>query len=579
MKRINYRTCCRKYLIVILYLLFPIPSPLLPTSGGSSSFVYSLQWYHRISSYFTKEQQQPQQQKLPYDEYDDRDYGGGDGGAEVKFPSLELDWSENLLKLSEEERMVIEHGFGSLAQYEKRKEDCFKSAARELKNGCKDIDLNEENKIKYAVRLTQCEIATANLAVPMECHYHEYRNYGLRIPVNMCFAVRYSIEREQLEQLHNNITLSQLANFDLLRLQQRELIRWRKEEMQKLANLEKTQHRIVVSVREIESSTGFVTNTMSELKENLTEAHLTAEHIHIKQQETIGKLSDVADITAEIYDSARKRILGVSESLDAFQASFQGVESNAENLRELQETTQQMLSHIKKITKESANQTTENLMTLSVELENFQETTKKAYEEIVNTGMQYSGTLQRITESTENKLQQSLGKLQESLRGLELLYIGITKIAAVQQELYNDLLEQKKARQTLEKEWHDLLNEVKENFYMLLQISQSEIRLLTETTADARESHQDIIKLVRPLSRVIDLFGDGSRNNSLLSSSSWIYQESLRPSHYRQIEQVPVTSTGIITKRRPRRQLGDAYFANSLIFGKVNGANKSGTKK
>ncbi|CAG8439938.1 11923_t:CDS:10 [Ambispora leptoticha] len=695
MKRITYRTCHRKY-FNLLFLLITILSPLLPTHGGNSNFVYSLQWYNPISSYFMKEQQQ---QKSPYVEYDDHDYDNG--GHPSSEPELvEEGWTENLLKLSEEERIVIEHGYGSLAQYEKSKEDCFKSAARELKNGCKDIDLNEENKIKYAVRLTQCEIATANLAAPMECQINNINSYNYkndkdnnynndigkcveslsRIPqlwtsysgyfrevFNMCFAVRYSIEREQLEQLHNNLTRSQLVNFDILRLQQREMIQWRKEEMQKLVNLEKAQHRIVAAVREIESGTGFVTNIMSKVKENLTEVHLIAEHIHTKQQETIDKLSDVANITAEIYDNARNQILGVSESLDTFQESFQGIESNAKNLKEFQEATQQMLSHLKEITKESANKTTENLKMFSMELEKFQETAKKVYEKIVNTGVQYSGILQR--ESTENNLQQSLGKLQESLRGLELLHIGINKIAAVQQELYNDLLEQKKERQTLEKEWHDSFNEVKENFYALLQISQSEIRLLTETTADARESHKDIINLVRPLSRFMDLLGFLSAEISshgvihgtmiaLLSTimlrriASWVnfdyfwmpffvnfsnfgclfifgkilgWEHSLQicmmttiiimslllvsalikmitrlrrrqqhdlvlvgdgggvlktiiimilksRSHYRQIEQVP-TSTGTvtITRRRSRRRLGDAYFANSLVVRKVNG--------
>ncbi|KAK3822145.1 MAG: hypothetical protein J3R72DRAFT_358675, partial [Linnemannia gamsii] len=50
------------------------------------------------------------------------------------------------------------------------KPDCFKDAARALRQGCKSIDIDEDEKTRYAIRLTTCEIATANMPVPQECH-------------------------------------------------------------------------------------------------------------------------------------------------------------------------------------------------------------------------------------------------------------------------------------------------------------------------------------------------------------------------------------------------------------------------
>ncbi|EXX55175.1 hypothetical protein RirG_227710 [Rhizophagus irregularis DAOM 197198w] len=91
-------------------------------------------------------------------------------------------------EISNEERMIIEHGQvvcrslslfvvvcrcrknkkASLTILEK-KHDCFKEATTTLKNGCKNVNLSNNDKIQYAIRLAKCELATANLAFPMEC--------------------------------------------------------------------------------------------------------------------------------------------------------------------------------------------------------------------------------------------------------------------------------------------------------------------------------------------------------------------------------------------------------------------------
>ncbi|KAG0302927.1 hypothetical protein BGZ98_007124 [Dissophora globulifera] len=49
------------------------------------------------------------------------------------------------------------------------KPNCFKMAARALRQDCKNIEMDENEKTKYAIRLTACEIATANIPVPTEC--------------------------------------------------------------------------------------------------------------------------------------------------------------------------------------------------------------------------------------------------------------------------------------------------------------------------------------------------------------------------------------------------------------------------
>ncbi|CAJ0830858.1 14504_t:CDS:10 [Entrophospora sp. SA101] len=179
------------------------------------------------------------------------------------------DNSERLLFTNDNEYLSV-----SLAKFEK-KSDCFKKAIGNLKHGCREINLSETIKIQFAIHLTKCEIATANLLVPMECQdfdreignnevgkcveslsrtpqlWTSYSGY-FREVFHICFAVRYSVEKDLLEELHRNITKNQLFNYKILRNQQSEMIELRKEELKRLKMLEKFQSDILKNVNEIE---------------------------------------------------------------------------------------------------------------------------------------------------------------------------------------------------------------------------------------------------------------------------------------------------------------------------------------
>ncbi|KAF9993520.1 hypothetical protein BGZ79_001786 [Entomortierella chlamydospora] len=75
------------------------------------------------------------------------------------------DWDD---ASSTEEIAIIQHATDTLKAYD-HKSDCFKEAARTLRQNCKSIDIDLDEKTKYAIRLTACEVATANMAVPLEC--------------------------------------------------------------------------------------------------------------------------------------------------------------------------------------------------------------------------------------------------------------------------------------------------------------------------------------------------------------------------------------------------------------------------
>ncbi|CAG8607328.1 24402_t:CDS:10 [Dentiscutata erythropus] len=358
--------------------------------------------------------------------------------SDETFPRLEDSdlsaWAENFLKLSNEEKMIIERGHAALAQFEK-KQNCFKDAALTLRHGCRNIDISDNDKIKYAVRLTMCEIATANLVAPMECNdivqdvgtcvealaripqlWTSYSGY-FREVFHMCFAVRYSIERDLLEELHRNITQNQLINYSILRVQQNDMISWRKEEMARLIQLEKSQSMILNSVNVIEKITSLASVNMVSLKDNLSDSQEIV-------QGTLGQLSQLRKELEEYRSKA------------------------SEAFEEINSATNQQLISLKQ-------------------------------------SMEYVESIAKINTKISENLQKIDAALHNTLKAQEKVYNMI--------EIYKD------QHQDLENQWQNSLLEARQNLQILLNISQSEIQLLTKTASDARKSQESIIKILRPL--------------------------------------------------------------------------------
>ncbi|KAI8599348.1 hypothetical protein EDD21DRAFT_339906 [Dissophora ornata] len=201
----------------------------------------------------------------------------------------------------------MQHATDALKAYD-HKPDCFKKAARALRHDCKNIEMDEDEKTKYAIRLTGCEIATADMPVPIECCgisssmdkepedrrkptsaditrcvqslgrvpqlWTSYSGYFREVKV-MCLAVRYSLEHgnfnqiktlliwlfllpsdatflssEDLRNMQRNLTLSHAEQIALLREQRRELIETHRLETVRLQEILDIHSTIT---REVES--------------------------------------------------------------------------------------------------------------------------------------------------------------------------------------------------------------------------------------------------------------------------------------------------------------------------------------
>ncbi|KAI8327940.1 Tht1-like nuclear fusion protein-domain-containing protein [Choanephora cucurbitarum] len=168
------------------------------------------------------------------------------------------------------EKIVVDHGLELYRQLQNQESDCYKKVTTELLEGCHSLNLNSTQHIRYAIRLTLCELSLAQLKIPIECHstdahnlkycvrklsyspqtWTSYSGY-FRDVVMICFAIRYPLEKEILENLHFNITLNQAKNFEILYQQQKHLIEWQQQEIALLDQLRGSQSRLIDQLEHI----------------------------------------------------------------------------------------------------------------------------------------------------------------------------------------------------------------------------------------------------------------------------------------------------------------------------------------
>ncbi|CAB5392557.1 unnamed protein product [Rhizophagus irregularis] len=245
-------------------------------------------------------------------------------------------------EISNEERMIIEHGQASLTILEK-KHDCFKEATTTLKNGCKNVNLSNNDKMQYAIRLAKCELATANLAFPMECDdidhdvgkciesisripqfWTTYSGYFREVS-QMCFAMRYSLERDLLEEYNRNVTFKY---HHILKHLHEIMMTLRKEEVNRLSQIKKFLTNMAKDVNELEETTSF---NMGSLKGILSDFQIITQSalsqiIHLNEE--LGKFVPNARIILDEINNANEQQLSTIKELtvtskDIIQVNFE----------------------------------------------------------------------------------------------------------------------------------------------------------------------------------------------------------------------------------------------------------------
>ncbi|KAF9093283.1 hypothetical protein BGX29_009998 [Mortierella sp. GBA35] len=269
--------------------------------------------------------------------------------------------------VSVEEMYTLQHATDALKAYDS-KPDCFKEAARALRQGCKSIDIDEDEKTRYAIRLTACEIATANMPVPQECHllataennlgqqpttndvgrcvqslgripqlWTSYSGYFREVKV-MCLAVRYSLEHDELRRLQRNLSRTHSDQIVLLKEQQRVLTETSRLETERLKELSDLHSTIATEVNSMLYSAGTLRDALRSVTEEVSKLTQSIEKGALQQSAALSTTQESNNrILSEYQHIVHSTLAMVSQSIHQWHDSLQLGLSRANEIDRLSE--------------------------------------------------------------------------------------------------------------------------------------------------------------------------------------------------------------------------------------------------
>ncbi|KAF9088944.1 hypothetical protein BGX23_007014 [Mortierella sp. AD031] len=262
---------------------------------------------------------------------------------------------------------TLQHATDALKAYDS-KPDCFKEAARALRQGCKSIDIDEDEKTRYAIRLTACEIATANMPVPQECHllataennlgqqpttndvgrcvqslgripqlWTSYSGYFREVKV-MCLAVRYSLEHDELRRLQRNLSRTHSDQIVLLKEQQRVLTETSRLETERLKELSDLHSTIATEVNSMLYSAGTLRDALRSVTEEVSKLTQSIEKGALQQSAALSTTQESNNrILSEYQHIVHSTLAMVSQSIHQWHDSLQLGLSRANEIDRLSE--------------------------------------------------------------------------------------------------------------------------------------------------------------------------------------------------------------------------------------------------
>ncbi|KAF9966417.1 hypothetical protein BGZ70_002391 [Mortierella alpina] len=266
----------------------------------------------------------------------------------------------------------MQHAADALSAYD-HKSQCFKEAARALKQGCKSIDMDEDEKTRYAIRLTACEIATANMPVPVECReigsYHQQRDstrttfdigrcvqlrrvtqlwtsYSgyFREVKTMCLAARYSMQQEELRHLQKNLSRSHADQIALLQDHRRELLHAHQLQSERLQELMQLHSTVATELSTILTSAGALRHSLNTVFDDISKLIKHSEQGAVQQRIALSTMQDANDqLLADYQANMQETIETVSRTVLQWHGLSQAGISQAQ---ELDRRSKELMSQI-----------------------------------------------------------------------------------------------------------------------------------------------------------------------------------------------------------------------------------------
>ncbi|KAI8334245.1 hypothetical protein BC941DRAFT_454453 [Chlamydoabsidia padenii] len=210
-----------------------------------------------------------------------------DHGAFILLPVTQQDMIQQ----------VADQGLDILHALQSKQKDCFRKSTLALEADCQVLASDETSHMKYALMLTKCELATADIQIPKACQLDDstcvkklainpqtwttYSGY-YRDVVTICFSVRYPMEKDQSD-LWNDMSqqqvfysmdhqvgsmFSKMDAFSLL--QNQSLSRWQASQDQAIEQWQHSIHRANQSITSLLNSTEY---HLYDLKHDILELH------------------------------------------------------------------------------------------------------------------------------------------------------------------------------------------------------------------------------------------------------------------------------------------------------------------
>ncbi|CAO3692769.1 unnamed protein product [Rhizopus microsporus] len=157
--------------------------------------------------------------------------------------------------------------------------------------------------------------------------------------VLICFAIKYPMEKEILERLHENITLNQVKNFNILSSQQRYLIQWREEEFKRLDKLKESQLNIFEHVEKTSMYYQRMAHQVELLFETLVLLQNQTELSILQYNDMVSR--HVEQVQMLLQDSFLYQAMKIDETLDSLLTKSNTLNQHVERILLLQEQTVQ----------------------------------------------------------------------------------------------------------------------------------------------------------------------------------------------------------------------------------------------
>ncbi|KNE58119.1 hypothetical protein AMAG_04937 [Allomyces macrogynus ATCC 38327] len=207
------------------------------------------------------------------------------------------EWIQSIRKQTEEELAMLDYGKRAIQKYESRGVDCYRDAAVTLQQGCRELTVSQEEKISYACLHGTVGNSCIEALAQVPQLWTSYSGY-FRDVMAMCYAVRHHIERELVESLFYNLTLTQLVNNNMLKQHTADVVQLHMQEMAAWRQLHDQQSTIASQTDQIVGWTRDLSSNVTHLAGDLAAARNVVDGIERAQEEVKARFDAWRDESA-----------------------------------------------------------------------------------------------------------------------------------------------------------------------------------------------------------------------------------------------------------------------------------------